>query len=64
VTSQTADWQIAAIGDYTGDGKTDLLWRSTSQGSVYVYVATGSPGVATFQAGYVTTQPPDWQIVR
>jgi hypothetical protein len=39
--------------------KSDI--RSQSTGLVYAWLC---PGVATFQAGYVTTQPAGWQIVR
>ena len=63
LTTQTSDWQIVGIGDFNGDGKSDILWRSTSTGTVYVYVANGAPGTASFQPGYLTTQTADWQII-
>jgi hypothetical protein len=46
-----------------GDGKSDVLWRSTSSGQVFVFLATGTSGT-TFQPAYLTTQTSDWQIVR
>ncbi|MFG1705305.1 FG-GAP repeat domain-containing protein [Nonomuraea sp. M3C6] len=45
VQAGTAGWNgmnaLAGFGDYTGDGKTDLLARTTS-GTLYIYPGTGS----------------------
>jgi hypothetical protein len=30
-------WQIQGVGDFTGDGKADVLWRNTSTGDVFVW---------------------------
>ena len=30
VTNQS--WQVAAVGDFDGDGRADLFWRNTSTG--------------------------------
>lgn len=35
-------------GDFTGDGRTDLIARSTSNGSVYLYKGTGKSGAGAF----------------
>jgi FG-GAP repeat. len=31
----------AMLGDYDGDGKSDILWRNTIAGDVYVYLMNG-----------------------
>src|SRR5262249_10605251 len=33
-------WQVAAAGDFTGDGKTDLFWENTA-GGTYIYQMNG-----------------------
>jgi hypothetical protein len=36
------NWQIAALGDYDGDGKSDLFWRNSSTGENYLYPMDGT----------------------
>ena len=45
--------------DFNGDGKTDILWRRTSSGQVYVWLLNGT---SVIDAGSPGTVSSDWQI--
>jgi hypothetical protein len=32
----SADWRIKQLGDFNGDGKTDILWRNQVTGEAYM----------------------------
>jgi len=36
----TPDWQIAGLGDFNGDGRTDILWRQTT-GTLQIWKMNG-----------------------
>jgi hypothetical protein len=52
------DWTIQPIGDFNGDGKTDILWRHTA-GFVDLWAMNGA---SVISASPVATVPPDWTI--
>jgi hypothetical protein len=45
-------WQMAALGDYNGDGCTDILWRNGTTGDDYIYFMSGTSIIAE---GYLRT---------
>jgi hypothetical protein len=51
-------WQIAGIGDFTGNGTDDILWRN-SNGAVDTWTLQNGQVVATAQIG---TADSTWQI--
>ncbi len=51
------------MGDYDGDGKSDLLWRNSSTGQNYLYPMDGAAIKPT--EGFLRTVPPgQWMVVN
>jgi hypothetical protein len=54
------DWKVAGIGDFDGDGKSDILWRNAASGENYVYLMNGA-GIAG--EGYLrAVADPSWRV--
>jgi sugar lactone lactonase YvrE len=49
----------AVSGDFTGDGKVDMLWQETTTGQRYIWQMDGFTHVNSIDLGYVGT---DWSI--
>jgi hypothetical protein len=57
VTDQ--NWQVAALGDYSGDGKADILWRNSSTGDTYFYLMDG---LTIASESYGRNVPSAWKV--
>jgi hypothetical protein len=51
-------WSIAPVGDYNGDGNSDLLWRDTS-GNTSIWFMNGTSVTST---GIVGNVPTNWTV--
>ncbi len=49
--SALSNYKLIGIGDFDGDGKSDLLWRNISSGQVYVWLLDGVTPWSTLQSG-------------
>jgi hypothetical protein len=60
-----ADWSVAAVGDFDGDGKTDLLWRNGATGELSEWQMNGASitnsAPVTF-GGAPATPGPSWSV--
>jgi hypothetical protein len=55
-------WRVAAVGDYDGDGKADVLWRHGTSGENYLYPMDGTQILAG--EGYVrTVADGNWRVL-
>jgi len=55
-----ANWYVAAMGDFNGDGKADVLWRNAASGENYVYLMNGT---AIAAEGYIrTVSDASWRV--
>jgi FG-GAP-like repeat len=57
----TTDWHFQGIGDFNGDGNSDVLWRQDGSGQVYVWEMNGQQ-VQTEGAAAHLPVPSDWHI--
>lgn len=54
-------WKVVALGDYNGDGKTDILWRNDSTGQVYLMLMDG---LFIASQGFIYQEPnTSWKIL-
>jgi hypothetical protein len=55
-------WQIAGVGDFDGDLRSDILWRNVATGENYLYPMNGT-AIKPSEGFLRTVANPDWQIV-
>jgi hypothetical protein len=55
-------WSIAATGDFDADGKSDILWRNSSTGTVQAWLMNGSAVSSSSNVGAVAPAS-GWSII-
>ncbi len=57
----TSDWHVEGVGDFNGDGNSDVLWRQDGSGQVYLWEMNGQQVQAEGAVAHdpVTT---DWHV--
>jgi hypothetical protein len=57
----STDWKVAGIGDFNGDGLSDILWRNTS-GLTVDWLGTATGGFTSNYASSVAQVSTDWKV--
>jgi hypothetical protein len=60
VGSHGAAWPISGVGDFNGDGTSDVLWRNPSTGQVDQWQMQGGRWSKSIDLG--ATKPANWQL--
>ena len=55
------NWHIAAMDDFNGDGRGDLLWRSAS-GDMFGWLGQANGGFLNNSSNFYVNVDPSWQI--
>ena len=58
-----ADWRIAGAGDFTGDGRPDILWRNETSGVQVIWQMSGTTAVATLSMNAPAVPGAQWQAM-
>ena len=54
-TISDTNWQIRAVADFDGDGRSDLVWRNSVTGDVYFWPMDGSTRLDEIYVGTAST---------
>ncbi|GAA4742149.1 hypothetical protein GCM10023264_04090 [Sphingomonas daechungensis] len=57
----SVDWQVAAIGDFNGDGRDDILWRNVD-GRMTDWLGTATGGFADNAANAYNSVATQWDV--
>jgi hypothetical protein len=60
-SSAPTSWQIAAVGDFNGDNRDDILWRNSS-GAFSNWLSTANGGWQNNDANAASFAPTSWHI--
>jgi RPA family protein len=60
--SVSTDWQIVGIGDFNGDGRSDILWRNTD-GRITDWLGNANGGFTPNAANFLDNVSTDWKVV-
>jgi len=52
-------WQVAGIGDFNGDRRSDILWRHAGTGENYIYFMRG---LEVFDEGFIRQVAAPWSV--
>jgi hypothetical protein len=58
----STDWQVAGIGDFNGDNRDDILWRSSATGQIADWLGTTSGGFTGNGANSASVIAAEWQV--
>ena len=61
LTPPSLDWKIQGVGDFNGDGTSDVLWRN-SNGQVHIWTMKNSQVSERFNVDAQTPPSLDWKI--
>ena len=61
VAQVSTDWHVEGIGDFNGDGMTDILWRNDS-GLVTEWTGGSNGGFSSNWANVAVSQPTSWSV--
>src|SRR5579863_4019548 len=54
IATVATSWKIQGIGDFSGDGLADILWRNTN-GDTGIWLTTSTGGFTTVDFGVIST---------
>ncbi len=57
--SPASGWVIQGVGDFDGNGKSDILWRNSTTGDVYIWLMNGTAIASQGDLGVISS---DWVI--
>ena len=62
MVSVSASWNVASVGDFNGDGRDDILWRSDT-GQLSDWLGTVGGGWQNNDANALVGVPSNWKII-